>query len=68
MKIKFYKNHYHISVFLMAKYETTVTSSATQIQLLCIKKHGLNQFEDEVYGILLQHYRGRELTEQTLDT
>ena len=39
-----------------------------QIQLLCIKKHGRNQFEDEVYGILLQHYRGRELTEQTLDT
>ena len=66
VKIKFYKNHYHI--FLMATYETTVSSGATQIQLLCIKKHGRNQFEDEVYGILLQHYRGRELTEQTLDT
>ena len=66
VKIKFYKHHYHI--FLMATYETKGSRGAIQIQLLCIKKHGRDQIEDEVYGILLQHYRERELTEQTLDT
>ena len=65
VRIKFYKNHFHI--FLMGTYETMVSSGATQVQLLCIRKHGRDQFEDGVYGILLQHYRERELTEQSLD-
>ena len=60
VKIQFIKNDHYISL-ICVKHKVKFNCCA-------LKKHGRNQFEDEVYGILLQHYRGRELIEQTLDT
>ena len=63
VKIKFYKHDYHI--FLMATSDT-VSTNVIQVHLLCIRRNGRDQFEDELYGILLHHYRERVLTEQMM--
>ena len=61
---------YHI--FLMGEKITPSAKSSnknTQIQLLCIRRNDdeRDQFEDEVYGILLMYHRKQKLTERKLN-
>ena len=66
VKIRFKMNDYHI--FLMGKSSTSINNKISQIQLLCIRRsdNDRDQFEDEVYGILLKYYKDKKLTEQSL--
>lgn len=61
---RFNMNDYHI--FLMGDNSNGTTTS--QVQLLCIRKSDdqRDQVEDEVYGILLKHFKNKKLTESQL--
>ena len=62
---RFNMNNYHI--FLMG--DNSNQSINSQVQLLCIRKSDdeRDQVEDEVYGILLEHFKNKKLTESQLD-
>ena len=62
VKIRFNKDDYHI--FLMAD---SRFRAVTQYHLLCIRKDGRDRFENELYGILLQHYGEKELDHERLN-
>ena len=67
VKIKFKIEDYHI--FLMGKKRISITNKISQIQLLCIRRSDdeRDQFEDEVYGILLKYFRDKKLIGQPLN-
>ena len=60
-RVKLNFNIHDFDIFWMGGYTGINT---TQVQLLCIRKEGRNDFEDEVYKILSQHYPSKRLAQQ----
>ena len=67
VQVRFNMDDYHIFLMKEHTYEHKGKSN-TQVQLLCIRRSDdeRNKVEDEVYGILLNHFKDAKLTEQQL--